>query len=88
MKAENVDKLVVGDYIRWLKPMGNSFDKDYVYGIITNIAMNNANDKEPEVRILDTRSRKNIWLPLRLLVDLGNLQVSNAAGWTKVINKP
>jgi hypothetical protein len=88
MKPKMADMLMVGDYIRWLKPLGNSVDRGYIYGIITSIVMTDTNEQEPKIKILDTKTQKDMWLPLRLLVELGDLQIASENGWTKVLDRP
>jgi hypothetical protein len=88
MIAIAADKLSVGDYIRWLKPLGNTINKDYIYGIIVSIIKIDTNEEEPRIKIMDTQTQKYMWLPLRLLVELGQLQLATEGGWLKVVDKP
>jgi len=82
------DMLVVGDYIRWLRPLGNSVDRNYIYGIIVSVVMMDTNEQEPKIKILDTKTQKDMWLPLRLLVELGDLQVATENDWIRVVDRP
>ena len=36
---------------------------------------------EPEIRILDIKTQKQMWLPLRLLIEFGSLQYAHDGDW-------
>ena len=88
MIAVSAERLSIGDYIRCLKPLGNAVDKDYIYGIVVSIVKVDTNEEEPKIKIMDTQTQKHMWLPLRLLVELGHLQIATENGWLKVVDKP
>ena len=83
---ENRKNIKVGDYVRWLYPLGKKDIKkrNYSYGLVTNI-------KEEEERIdgkiilfLDSGYKQLFWLSLDLLVDLGKLEILQDGTWNKV----
>ena len=83
---ENRKNIKVGDYVRWLYPLGyiDLQKRNYSYGLVTNI-------KEEEERIdgkiilfLDSGYKQLFWLSLDLLVDLGRLEKLKDGTWSKV----
>ena len=83
---ENRKNIKVGDYVRWLYPLGyiDIQKRHYSYGLVTTI-------KEEEERIdgkiilfLDSGYKQLFWLSLDLLVELGKLEILKNGTWSKV----
>ena len=83
---ENRKNIKVGDYVRWLYPLGyiDIQERNYSYGLVTRI-------KEEEERLdgkiilfLDSGYKQLFWLSLDLLVDLGKLEILQDGTWNKV----
>ena len=83
-KTISINNIRAGDYVRWLKPMGNATDREYVYGLVLDSIISGAeHGAEPSLKILDNKdpAGRGIWLPIRLLVEAGSLQISRDSNW-------
>ena len=83
---ENRKNIKIGDYVRWLYPLGyqDIKQRNYSYGLVTNIQ-----DEEERIDgkinlFLDSGYKQLFWLSLDLLVDLGKLEILKDGTWRKV----
>jgi len=83
---ENKKNIKIGDYVRWLYPLGyiDKQRRTYSYGLVTNIRDENERVEGRIVLLLDSGYRQFFWLSLDLLVDLGNLEMLKNGKWRKV----
>ena len=81
-RLEIDERLKVGRYVRWLRPIAlHDEDRDYIYGLVTEFGNVDIDQTEPEIRILDIKTQKQMWLPLRLLIEFGSLQYAHDGDW-------
>ncbi len=81
-RLEIDERLKVGCYVRWLRPIAlHDEDRDYIYGLVTEFGNVDIDQTEPEIRILDIKTQKQMWLPLRLLIEFGSLQYAHDGDW-------
>ena len=74
---ENRKNIKIGDYVRWLYPLGyvDVQQRKYSYGLITDIKDEKERIDGRVVLLLDSGYRQFFWLSLDLLIELGSLQI-------------
>jgi len=80
-------KLQIGDYIRWLYPLGyvDAQRRNYTHGLITKIKYDDEIVDGQTLRIVETRTNKSFWLSTDLLISYGSAEVLRNGKW---INPP
>ena len=83
---ENRKNIKIGDYVRWLYPLGYQDIKkrNYSYGLVTNIKDEEERIDGKIILFLDSGYKQLFWLSLDLLVDLGKLEILKDGTWRKV----
>ena len=74
---ENRKNIKIGDYVRWLYPLGyqDIKQRNYSYGLVTNIQDEEERIDGKIILFLDSGYKQLFWLSLDLLVDLGKLEI-------------
>ena len=74
---ENRKNIKIGDYVRWLYPLGYQDIKkrNYSYGLVTNIKDEEERIDGKIILFLDSGYKQLFWLSLDLLIDLGKLEI-------------
>ena len=80
-------ELQIGDYIRWLYPLGyvDAQRRNYTHGLITEIKYDDEIVDGQTLRIVETRTNKSFWLSTDLLISYGSAEVLRNGKW---INPP
>jgi|TARA_R110000824_G_scaffold391615_1_gene589515 hypothetical protein len=80
-------KLQIGDYIRWLYPLGyvDAQRRNYTHGLITEIKYDDEIVDGQTLKIVETRTNKSFWLSTDLLISYGSAEVLRNGKW---INPP
>jgi len=83
---ENRKNIKVGDYVRWLYPLGymDIKKRNYSYGLVTNIKDEEERIDGKIILFLDSGYKQLFWLSLDLLVELGKLEILKNGTWRKV----
>jgi hypothetical protein len=83
---ENRKNIKIGDYVRWLYPLGyqDIKQRNYSYGLVTNIQDEEERIDGKIILFLDSGYKQLFWLSLDLLVDLGKLEILKDGTWRKV----
>ena len=83
---ENRKNIKIGDYVRWLYPLGyvDIQKRNYSYGLITNIKDEEERIDGKIILFLDSGYKQLFWLSLDLLVELGKLEILKNGTWRKV----
>ena len=83
---ENRKNIKIGDYVRWLYPLGYQDIKkrNYSYGLVTNIKDEEERIDGKIILFLDSGYKQLFWLSLDLLVDLGKLEILKDGTWREV----
>lgn len=82
------DKIKIGDYVRWLYPLGyvDIQMRKFSYGLVMDVT----NDEDAQnidgkiVLLLDSGYKQSFWLSLDLLIELGNLELLKNGEWKEV----
>jgi len=82
----NKKNIKIGDYVRWLYPLGyvDSQKRRYAQGLITQMKGDDSRLDGVTMCILDSSYHQLFWLSLDLLIDFGQLQVLNNGTWEDV----
>ena len=83
---ENRKNIKIGDYVRWLYPLGyqDIKQRNYSYGLVTNIKDEAERIDGKIILFLDSGYKQLFWLSLDLLVELGKLEILKNGTWSKV----
>jgi hypothetical protein len=83
---ENRKNIKIGDYVRWLYPLGYQDIKkrNYSYGLVTNIKDEEERIDGKIILFLDSGYKQLFWLSLDLLIDLGKLEILKDGTWREV----
>ncbi len=83
---ENRKNIKIGDYVRWLYPLGyqDIKQRNYSYGLVTNIQDEEERIDGKIILFLESGYKQLFWLSLDLLVDLGKLEILKDGTWRKV----
>jgi hypothetical protein len=83
---ESRKNIKVGDYVRWLYPLGyvDMQKRKYSYGLITDIKDEKERIDGKVVLLLDSGYKQYFWLSLDLLIELGSLQIIKNGQWKEV----
>ena len=82
----NKKNIKVGDYVRWLYPLGyiDFQERRYAQGIITKLKGKDDRIDGLTICILDSSYNQFFWLSLDLLIDLGHMQVLDDGEWKTI----
>jgi hypothetical protein len=83
---ENRKNIKIGDYVRWLYPLGyiDVQQRNYSYGLVTRIKEEQERLDGKIILFLDSGYKQLFWLSLDLLVELGKLEILKDGTWRKV----
>ena len=83
---ENRKNIKIGDYVRWLYPLGyqDIKQRNYSYGLVTNIKDEEERIDGKIILFLDSGYKQLFWLSLDLLIDLGKLEILKDGTWREV----
>ena len=83
---ENRKNIKIGDYVRWLYPLGyrDIQKRNYSYGLVTDIKDEEERIDGKIILFLDSGYKQLFWLSLDLLVELGKLEILKNGTWNKV----
>jgi len=84
---ENRKNIKIGDYVRWLYPLGyiDIKKRQLSYGLIINQRDEGEDHIDGRViLLLDSGYKQSFWLSLDLLIDLGSLEMLKDGDWQKV----
>tara|TARA_Y100001951_G_C11244795_1_gene242707 strand:- start:3 stop:260 length:258 start_codon:yes stop_codon:yes gene_type:complete len=83
---ENRKNIKIGDYVRWLYPLGyvDVQKRNYSYGLVTDIKDEEERIDGKIILFLDSGYKQLFWLSLDLLVELGKLEILKDGTWRKV----
>jgi len=82
---ENKKNIKVGDYIRWLYPLGYISPKArrFSYGLVMSIREEEDMDGYIAL-LLDSGYKQTFWLSIELLIELGNAETLKDGEWQKL----
>tara|TARA_A100001515_G_scaffold140559_1_gene136378 strand:+ start:1554 stop:1808 length:255 start_codon:yes stop_codon:yes gene_type:complete len=82
---ENRKNIKVGDYVRWLYPLGyiDIQARKYSYGLIIEIKEEERMDGMLAF-LLDSGYKQTFWLSVELLIELGNAEILRNGKWQKL----
>ena len=82
---ENRKNIKVGDYVRWLYPLGyiDLQKRQYAYGLVIDIKDEEERIDGKIILFLDSGYKQVFWLSLDLLIELGNLEMLRNGKWRK-----
>ena len=84
---ENRKNIKIGDYVRWLYPLGyvDINKRQFSYGLIINQREEGEDYIDGRIiLLLDSGYKQSFWLSLDLLIDLGSLEILKDGNWQKV----
>ena len=84
---ENRKNIKIGDYVRWLYPLGyvDVNKRPFSYGLIINQRDEGEDYIDGRIiLLLDSGYKQSFWLSLDLLIDLGSLEILKDGNWHKV----
>ena len=84
---ENRKNIKIGDYVRWLYPLGyvDVNKRQFSYGLIINQRDEGEDYIDGRnILLLDSGYKQSFWLSLDLLIDLGSLEILKDGNWQKV----
>ena len=82
---ENKKNIEVGDYIRWLYPLGYISPKArrFSYGLVIDIRDEDSLDGSVAL-LLDSGYNHTFWLSVELLIELGDAETLKDGEWQKL----
>ncbi len=82
---ENKKNIKVGDYIRWLYPLGYITPKArrFSYGLVMDIRDEDSLDGSVAL-LLDSGYKQTFWLSVELLIELGDAETLKDGEWQKL----
>ena len=82
---ENKKNIKVGDYVRWLYPLGYVYMKArrFSYGLVMNIREEEDLDGTVAL-LLDTGYKQTFWLSIELLIELGDAEILRDGKWQRL----
>ena len=83
---ENKKNIKVGDYIRWLYPLGYVSMKSrwFSHGLVMDIKKQEEELEDTVVLLLDSGYRQTFWLSIELLIELGDAEILRNGFWKKL----
>jgi hypothetical protein len=83
---ESRKNIKVGDYVRWLYPLGyvDLQKRQYSYGLVTDVKDEDLRLDGCIILLLDSGYKQSFWLSLDLLIELGDLEIIKDGEWHKV----
>ena len=82
---QNKKSIKVGDYIRWLYPLGyvDIKARRFSYGLVINIREEEDLDGTVAL-LLDSGYKQTFWLSVELLIELGDAEILKNGHWQKL----
>jgi|TARA_R100001015_G_C4610770_1_gene166166 hypothetical protein len=82
---ENKKNIKVGDYMRWLYPLGyvDQSARKFSYGLVMEIKEEDTLDGKIAL-LLDTGYKQTFWLSIELLIELGDAEILKDGDWQRL----
>tara|TARA_Y100001963_G_scaffold77416_1_gene107287 strand:- start:274 stop:528 length:255 start_codon:yes stop_codon:yes gene_type:complete len=82
---ENKKNIKVGDYMRWLYPLGyiDQSARKFSYGLVMEIKEEDSLDGKIAL-LLDTGYKQTFWLSIELLIELGDAEILRDGKWKRL----
>ena len=82
---ENKKNIKVGDYMRWLYPLGyvDQSARKFSYGLVMEIKEEDTLDGKIAL-LLDTGYKQTFWLAIELLIELGDAEILKDGDWQRL----
>ena len=82
---ENKKNIKVGDYLRWLYPLGyvDMKARKFSHGLVMEIKEEDTLDGKI-VLLLDAGYKQTFWLSIELLIELGDAEILRDGIWQKL----
>jgi len=82
---ENKKNIKVGDYMRWLYPLGyvDLKARKFSYGLVMEIKEEDTLDGKIAL-LLDTGYKQTFWLSIELLIELGDAEILKDGDWQRL----
>ena len=82
---ENKKNIKVGDYMRWLYPLGyvDQSERKFSYGLVMDIKEEDTLDGKIAL-LLDTGYKQTFWLSIELLIELGDAEILKDGDWQRL----
>tara|TARA_R100000664_G_C2678928_1_gene87782 strand:- start:117 stop:374 length:258 start_codon:yes stop_codon:yes gene_type:complete len=81
---ENIN-IAIGDYLRWLYPLGyiDKSTRKFSHGLVMDIK--NEDDLDGRIALLlDSGYKQTFWLSIELLIELGDAEILKDGRWQKL----
>ena len=81
---ENIN-IAIGDYLRWLYPLGyiDKSTRKFSHGLVMDIK--NEDDLDGRIALLlDSGYKQTFWLSIELLIELGDAEILTDGKWQKL----
>ena len=81
---ENIN-IAIGDYLRWLYPLGyiDKSARKFSHGLVMDIK--NEDDLDGRIALLlDSGYKQTFWLSIELLIELGDAEILRDGKWQKL----
>ena len=85
MESKKNIEVEIGDYLRWLYPLGyiDESARKFSHGLVMDIK--NEDDLDGRiVLLLDSGYRQTFWLSIELLIELGDAEILRDGEWQKL----
>ena len=82
---ENKKNIKVGDYLRWLYPLGyvDMKARKFSHGLVMEIKEEDTLDGKIAL-LLDTGYKQTFWLSIELLIELGDAEILKDGDWQRL----
>ena len=82
---ENKKNIKVGDYLRWLYPLGyvDMRARKFSYGLVMEIKEEDTLDGKIAL-LLDAGYKQTFWLSIELLIELGDAEILRDGVWERL----
>jgi hypothetical protein len=81
---KNID-IAIGDYLRWLYPLGyiDHGSRKYSYGLVMDVK--DELDLDGKIALLlDAGYKQTFWLSIELLIELGDAEILKDGRWQRL----
>ena len=85
MESKKNIEVEIGDYLRWLYPLGyiDESARKFSHGLVMDIK--NEDDLDGRiVLLLDSGYKQTFWLSIELLIELGDAEILRDGEWQKL----
>jgi len=85
MESKKNIEVEIGDYLRWLYPLGyiDQSARKFSHGLVMDIK--NEDDLDGRIALLlDSGYKQTFWLSIELLIELGDAEILRDGKWQKL----